>query len=151
MLLVAALGVWGSIIYQFMYNTNDFETVETSFTVADKSLKTTAVDTASLLLNYRDPFLEKKMNKPSINLSVNHSDIKNSKKISLPAKPPWPELKYNGSISNNSANNKMALIKINGKDHILKEGESIEGLSINRIHPDSIVLAFMNTSKTIYK
>lgn len=150
-LLILVLAIWGSILHQLFLSENDVDFKEHEVVAIDVETIDKKDEIVSLNLNYRDPFLERK-SKPK-QKTVNISKLKNTtpKKTAQTQNIQWPLVEYSGSITNKSADNKMALIKINGKEHLLKEGDSKEGIQIGHIFNDSITLAYMNTAKTIYK
>ena len=63
---------------------------------------------------------------------------------------PWPEIEYRGRIGNNDRRF-IAMVKIKGVEKILKVGDEIQGIKLNRIFRDSIYVAFNKEKKTITK
>lgn len=100
-----------------------------------------------LALNYADPFLregEKSRGQTSNNSRSNNSNP--APKI-IPVKvpvvavvKPVTEIKYLGLVKNNSTGISTALVSINGKSHLVKKGDVIEGITIKNISNESIEL-----------
>ena len=99
-----------------------------------------------LSLNYKDPFLregEKSRGHASNNLAINNRDAapKNIpiKTPSVAANvKPVTEIKYLGLVKNNSTGISTALVSINGKSHLVKKGDVVDGISIKNISNESM-------------
>lgn len=149
-LLPVVFLVWGFVFYQLY--TYFFAPAKYVTPVKEQkiTLKELVPDTFSIVANYRDPFLGKKINyaPPKANVTV--------KKI-LPQKKapkvltPWPVIIYKGMIKNNNSNKRVGITQINGKDFLTKEGDIIQGVSCLEIHKDRIKVSFQKEVKIIHK
>lgn len=149
-LLVLVAGIWGSIIYRFVdWEDEDTHIVQEPLVLPEQETAEIK-DTAELWLNYRDPFLDKPYRPLKTKIARKTPPVKSKQqKDTAPAQ--WPAVEYGGVISNKATSNKMALIKINGREHLLKEGQSSDGIEVSRIYGDSIALAYLNDIKTFWK
>lgn len=101
-----------------------------------------------LKLNYRDPFLNEARNKPLKNTnSINKTrTIKPVKVIPKEEEVKWPEIEYAGVI-----NNSLGLLKINGKDYIVKENDIKNQVKVISCLPSKVVLTYNNQIKEVFK
>ena len=51
---------------------------------------------------------------------------------------PATEIKYLGLVKNNSTGISTALVSINGKSHLVKKGDVVDGISIKNISNESM-------------
>lgn len=149
--------VWGFFIYRFYtaYTEGDVPEITTSTqTIKLDELKDSI--NYKLSLNYKDPFLrEGEKNK-------GHSSSNNKTENKLPKNPvvktptvvvakTATEIKYMGLVKNNSTGVSTALVSINGKSHLVKKGDVIDGISVKNISNDAIELKEGKNSITINK
>ena len=149
-LLGAFIAIWiivGFSIYKYLHKKESINNFSNS-----NFKENNAIDTFSLLLNYSDPFTGK------INFAAN--EIK-EKAIQLPTKisPPKEQIvkpkdivqskpivqasnvQFEGIIDNTTAKKKIALVKINKVEYLLKEGETQEDIKIISISNDFIMIS----------
>ncbi len=94
-----------------------------------------------LNLNYKDPFLkDSDIRKKAIRETGNAKEKK--AKIQVP-KMPEPvktinDIKYSGLVKNNSSGISTALVSINGKGHLVRKGDIIDGIVIKNISNDHV-------------
>ena len=149
MLPLVAL-VWGVVFYQlytYFFSEPTYATQEVQQTVNIDEIKK---DTFSIVANYRDPFLGKKIksNKGNVkNNKANSSRIKMSKSI----EKPWPVVTYKGMIKNNNSNRRVGIVIVGGKERLVKEGDIIDEVKIVKIEKEIIKVRFQKESKTITK
>jgi hypothetical protein len=147
-LIVLVVGVWGTIgvkVYQSMTEDEVYDQP-----VPRRLVKDTVVEEKyELSLVYTDPFLK--------------SDIKPKPKLTIASKKPvvktkpkpvvsnidWNYVKYLGAVYNASRKTKTASVRLGNSDHLMKEGESVEGFRLIEIKADSIKVAFERTEKYI--
>ncbi|MFW2376081.1 MAG: hypothetical protein ACN4ES_06020 [Cellulophaga baltica] len=155
-LISAVILIWGAIIYRAIFmvkaspNTHEAAYVDDKLT--DK-YKFTA-DTFSVSANFRDPFIGK------IGSSIPNGTKKYSsgtkKKVVKKEKPKvtpcsWPSISFGGIIHNNNANRDIALLRVNGKKRLVKEGDIISELSVMSVSTDSIIVSNKFCTKTFYR
>jgi hypothetical protein len=153
LLIVSVAAVWGIIFYRIFSAGNDEEEifrplVKSQFvneSLDDYSYK----DTFTLVLNYRDPFLS---------TAIYYVEEKvaqvASKPIVFNAAPKrpainWNIIKYTGFISNPSKKSVVAIMSINGKEYMMKEGELVAGVKILRNLKDSVKVSYQNSTRFI--
>lgn len=159
-LVLVVIVVWGLIIYRvvdaarsdeddpgFMAHTviakeplNDYELVK---------------DTATLKLNYRDPFalLPSRENVP-VSVSKPAGQLVAPVRHILPelsAKPAvnWSFIRYSGFIRNPHTKKLIALVSIGSKSLMLSEGETAEQVKLLKNMKDSIRIAYQNQTHYI--
>ncbi len=110
-------------------------------------------DSVKLIANYRDPFL-------GIKQTQVKNDIlsrPNSKKKAFVDKQKkeiqvqWPEVIYGGVIINSSNSENTAMVKINGKEYLVRTGQKLNGLEFLSVYKDSLIVEFKKAQKTIIK
>ena len=148
LLLILAAGIWGTVIYRI------FKTVRKEDTVQIKPVESkpgffSLPDTFSIVADYRDPFLGKRVLPQS------------PKKVTTPVVKPkpepmvsmvkWPAVSYSGIIKNKSTDKELALVKIDQKEFIMRTGEVMQGVQLSKIFKDSIVVLYQKEKKVIAK
>ncbi len=153
LLVVIAILVWGYsalewINYAEVSNNNEL-TSSSSVVPIISPLKLKPKGDKKLILDYRDPFLNSFKRKvvkemPKKMAPSNQDKIKTN--VPKPEVLKWPEIIYSGVI-----NNKLGLLKINGKDYIVKEGDIKENIYVVKILSERIILEFNDLAKEILK
>jgi len=106
-------------------------------------------DTFNLIDNYRDPFLGKretsveKPEKLSLSVPVNIGKKTNSLQ--------WPSVSYTGMVKKEKSILPLAFIHINGNEHLVRQGDKIEGILLKKVYKDSIEVVFEKEKKVISK
>lgn len=126
-------------------------------------------DTFSISLNYPDPFFNKVAGSVSgysyqtfgEGSSAGHSGAipkvskPKPKPSNLPAQPvapiDWSFISFMGLIRNSQTTTKVALVNIHQSSHMMKEGETIEGVKLVLMFKDSVQVEYRNEKKTIRK
>jgi len=141
---VLVLVVWGVIIYRIFQSANlgddtDFQPANNKMAKEAYNDYTVPKDTASLQLNYKDPFVAQKQKDTS-----DHPVKKTADKMPLKPLPAmnWNFIKYAGYIHNPGSKNLVALITINGKSVMMTEGETSEQVKLLKNLKDSIQIVF---------
>jgi hypothetical protein len=146
------LVVWGMILYRIFdaSNGNNDDNTQTTFNKPAKEPYndfTIPKDTTHLQLNYRDPFGLIKL-KDTVELTVknHHKDI-----VTLTVKPAvnWSFIQYSGYIRNPGSKKLIALVRINGKNEILSEGDTKDQIKLIKNMRDSIKIIFKGQTKFI--
>ena len=139
-LLIVVLLIWGVIGYQTFSKLNTDQentaTVEMPKKYIPKKIKKDKPYT--IKADYRDPFLGKTKNRKK-NKSVNKS---------LNKKPaiPFPEVIYNGIVAGST---KAYTITINGKQELLKIGETFQDIKLVKANSEKITVRNNGITKTI--
>lgn len=147
-LALAVIGVWGWIGLQVRQAlTSDGSELFIPATIAKNSSDSSGIRTDTLFLNYPDPFFEKSPRRSEVN--------RNRGTISQPMiQQPTIDISkfaYNGSYYNKRVNTLLAVIVSSGQEHIVKVGDSVDGLRLDRILPDSVCLYYYNRPYWIKK
>ena len=143
--------VWGVVFYQlylYFFSSPIYTQQEVKETVNIDEIKR---DTFSIVANYRDPFLGKKLKtynrKNRKNGLIKTTRVKTLKSI----EKPWPIITYKGMIKNNNSNRRVGILKVGAKEHLVKEGDVIEGVKIITVEKQLVKVLFQKESKTITK
>lgn len=142
--------IWGTVLYKLFFDKFREQELPDEIVVTAKSNSfSSGQDTFSIVANYRDPFLG------NVTASENHG---NNSIIKKPAILPiedivlqWPTLIYGGMIKNQQSSKQLALVKVNGKEIILKEGEMAGSVEIVKIFKDSVEVRMGKAVKVIRK
>ena len=62
----------------------------------------------------------------------------------------WPEIQYFGYIKSGNSN-ELAVIKIDGKLQRLRKGEIKQGILVNSVFRDSVIVHFNKEKRTFIK
>lgn len=153
-LIVAVIAVWGVIIYRLLIAAGSDEklfirTVQPK--VAYESLEGYLLeDTFKLVLNYRDPFLEKEVavNEIPADLTIKTAPaLQNNTALNKPASN--LDIKYTGYIKNSSGKRIVAIVTINGKEYMISEGETVAGVKLIKNHRDSVRVSYEGKTKFV--
>jgi hypothetical protein len=102
-----------------------------------------------IVANYRDPFLGKKA-KYNIKKTSKVSP-KNTKTSPVKITKNWPAITYLGMIKNNNSERRVGIVKVNGKEYLVKENEIIEKITVLSMTKSEVVMQFQKEKKTIVK
>lgn len=144
-LIPAVTIIWVLIFYKIISTVKHTQSnVKQNFSVALVDSASGEFDSFKLVANYRDPFKDSP-----------HEELN-----SLPARKPaatqknieisWPNLQYLGLIKNKN-NKYLAILKVNGKSQMLAKNDTIKGIKLLDIKPDSILVSFHREKKVIKK
>lgn len=145
--------IWGKLVYDFisLKNGGDLPEITSSNLPSELEYKTDNFD-YQVSGEYRDPFLGKSYKKQ------NNSATKTlkTKKISVTKENTsmpivWPKIIYQGKTKANAGNNGTAFLVVNGKSTLLKMGSTYQGIQIQELANDSIVLSYKKDIKTFIK
>lgn len=146
--------VWGVVFYQlyvYLFSSPTYVNNEIKEVVNIDQIK---MDTFSIVANYRDPFLDKKItfSQPKAIATTNSTKVtntKNNKEKTIEKK--WPTLTYNGMIKNNNSDKRVGIITINGKEYLVKEGDVYHEVKFMAINKHEIKVHFQNEIQIISK
>ena len=87
-----------------------------------------------------------------INLVVNKTNgsSKTKKNTSLTVLK-WPLIQFKGMIKNNNSEKRVAIVIVDGKEQIVKEGTTLNELKVIKIEKETITVSFQKEQKTISK
>ena len=157
LLIVSVAAVWGIIFYR-IFSASDNDEIELKPIVksgfVNESLDDYKFkDTFILALNYKDPFLGKvaevaepsQAEKPPV---ISSPAVFSNPK---PLKPQtnWEVVKYTGFILNSSGKQVVALMTIKGKEQMLLEGQTADGVKLLKNLKDSVKVLYQDQTKFI--
>lgn len=154
-LIACVAGVWGIIffkIYSGLNTAEDLPVMDSKNKKVDYFNLTDHIrDTFDRVTPYRDPF--------SVQGTFPEEKVREERKAysgivaagPINTKPPvnWSVVKYSGYISNPLNKKKIAIIYVNGKEAMLSEGQSAEGLKLIRFAGDSIQVSYQQAMKYV--
>lgn len=160
-LIPAVVIIWGLVLYKVFSYTDDTPEFNFNSNIDNEILQNNSVvDTFSLIADYRDPFLGNqstfKSYSPSIESSNNNTqnksvEIKKTNNQQTVTNIRWPQVKYGGLVINQNSDKKVGIMQLNGKKHLIEENKDYDNITIQRIFEDSVLISYMNNSKTFYK
>lgn len=143
--------VWGFVFYQlygYFFSTPSYANTEEKTIINIDEIKK---DTFSIVANYRDPFLsQKKIQTTNHQVAVKTNGL-TTKKNSAPTVLKLPSIQYKGMIKNNNSEKRVAIVNIDGKERIVKEGTTLNELKVVKIEKETITVSFQDEQKTINK
>jgi len=146
LLLVAVLGLWGTIAYQVLSALSPKEPSVASENISvDFSPKKTKIDTFSITQVKRDPFLGKLSKSPH---KATRSKGKTITKKN-DADNPWPQIQYQGMVKKQGATSEIFIITINQQQYLLKRNQELENVKLLRGNAKEIVVRFNKEIKTV--
>lgn len=151
-LLPLVVLIWGIIVYRIFTSINPDSpnvTGRQSSLVTD-TLQKNVPDTFTIVANYRDPFLGAlpvAPSKPGFSVTKPVAKAPEPPKETIPVL--WPSLSYSGMVRNKDSKKQMALIQINNSMHSMQINETVAGVQLLGIYPDSIIVVFNKQKKTI--
>lgn len=145
MLLGLVLVIWGIVGYKIISTikpTPPNANQQYSNVVFNPNINT-QVDTFSIQLLGRDPFLgtlyyKKKLN-PSLKINKPKEDIV------------WIPVIYHGTVSKQDSKEKICVLSINGQQHIMKIGQEMNGVKLIKANNIEVIVSYKDAKKTIIK
>jgi len=143
--------VWGFVFYQlygYFFSTPSYANTEEKTIINIDEIKK---DTFSIVANYRDPFLSQKKIQ-----TVNHTVASKTNRPTTKKNTPltvlkWPSIQYKGMIKNNNSERRVAIVNIDDKERIVKEGTTLNELKVVKIEKETITVSFQDEQKKINK
>lgn len=147
------IGVVGYVWYQVFFRIKDnffSEQIVVESSVLNKQLNFTIDrDTSTLLINYRDPFLQRKNISEGIKNDYS-SDIQTINAPKQEVYVEWPEIKFYGFMKNTQSKQPLIIIKLDGEFYYVRKGETIlDGILILNVTPEYLNVTYQKKSKKI--
>jgi len=158
LLLPLACAVWGVVMYRIMQAfDNSSDQVDVEQQEIPKAIVTEKVlpDTFSLMLGYKDPFLNGVRKDPPvifqpISLPPKSAPVvKSNTSPESAVAPEWPQVEYMGLIENKVQRTKVAMVSIGGVHHLLQEGQVVKRVRVLEVMKDSMKVSFGKEVKCI--
>ncbi|MCU0436184.1 MAG: hypothetical protein MUC87_22195 [Bacteroidia bacterium] len=142
LLMAVVAAIWGLIgwkIWKGLQGDDDFN-VEPEPVLSAKK-KNALSDSFQLILNYRDPFLDKPAAAvPSPPISTN--TLPKQTLVTAPKPEPvtanWPEIRYGGLVKRTGQEKSAGFVSVNGSSEIVLPGQKIGEIIITRLWRDSV-------------
>ena len=145
-LLIAVILIYGAVIARFFMLSNDGDYVlPTNELVA--SFKPTTYDVKenfTISNDYRDPFLGALAKKnQSIDPSLRKSTSNTKKEVYFPV------VTYLGIISDAGSSKKVLSLRINAKEYVVKEGNTVDSIRVISGNTKSLLVSYKGKRKRI--
>lgn len=161
-LAIALIGIWGTIfyrVYEGMKGDGDSNLQTWQLPIIDT---TATIEEAgfTLRLDYGDPFFGRTYEAPTYD---EFAEMSSSSGLSAITQAPpvvqtnqkkniqFPEIVYQGLVTNRQNNQKVAILKINQKTHRLKSGQKVNDIQLMQMHRDSVRVYYKGVFKTFVK
>lgn len=144
--------VWGFVFYQlfsYFFSSPTYATKKVENKIDIDEIKK---DTFSIVANYRDPFLDKKVSvsRPTTPYNTNRSNPKKrNKALKNPVPQNWPVIQYKGMIKNNNSEKRVGIVNMGGKERLVKEGDVLNEVKFLSISKTQIKVSFNKEQKII--
>jgi hypothetical protein len=143
--------VWGFVFYQlfssFFTSPNYAKEKKEQLINIDEIKK----DSFVIVADYRDPFLGKGVRSKGTNNASSNKKRRTVKISQAKAEQPWPSVAYNGMIKNNNSDRRVGIVKVNGKEYLVKEKDVVNEVTILSINKNTVNVRFQKENKTITK
>ena len=147
LLLFTALGIWGTLAFKAIAGLKP-NTQATKEEVSANFIKPTLnqdLDTFSIQKVERDPFLG------GFVKARKKKKLEPGKKTVLPKEQFNPAISYLGLIKNNKSRDEIFIIKIDGVQYLMKEGENVNGIKLIKGGYQDIKMKYKKRTLTIPK
>lgn len=149
-LLPLVILIWGTIFYKIFFSASPEEELAEGTINPQKIIAAASVaDTFSIVASYRDPFLGNAVYSENTDNETPKPKMVPAPKIEQAVQ--WPAIIYGGMIKNQQSTRQLALVKINGKENILKAGEMVGTIELAKIYKDSIEVKMGKEKKVVKK
>ena len=108
-------------------------------------------DTFSIVADYRDPFLGKRITLKKRTYLASTTNKNSSRKKTVNPEMAWPTITYNGMIKNNNSDRRVGIVKVNGNEYLVKEKDVVSEITIVSIGKNSVNVRFQKENRTITK
>ena len=150
-MLPIVVTVWGFVFYQLFasfFSTPNYATEKAEQIINIEEIKE---DTFLIIADYRDPFLGKKVRLKKTNYTSSNVKKSSVKKSQVKTERSWPSITYNGMIKNNNSDRRVGIVKVNGKEYLVKEKDVVNEVAILSIGKNTVSVRFQKENKTITK
>jgi hypothetical protein len=140
LLLALVIVVWSTIIYKVITGLNpELPELQTQQALVVNDFKiSTKTDTFSIKILDRDPFLGTLTKKRVVTTVLNKT------------KPlQWHPVDYLGTIKNNNQKEQIFIVTIDGKQRLLKKGQTMDSIRLVYGNKNRVVLSYKNSQKAI--
>jgi len=143
-LLIAVIAIYGAVVARFFMLSNDGDYVlpENEAIASFKPTAYTIKESFIIKNDYRDPFLGTlpKSNQRGV------SSRKSSQKVE---EAYFPRVHYLGIISDAASSKKVVSLSINSKEYVMKEGNTIDSVTVISGNTKHILVSYKGKRKRI--
>lgn len=160
LLLVLTVSIWGGVLYKIFTGVNTGDQRLDNETLSTEREERYVMNDFELSLGYKDPFLgnstiqspltTSRTVDPRVNDQTKGSGHKN-KKQGLEKDGQHHHIIYKGEIQGYSSSVKVAVIQINGVDHLVRVGEKVGVITVVKITADRLTISDAGTIKNFEK
>jgi hypothetical protein len=154
-LIVAAIGIWGLIIYRIIQASKGGPDASIGFDSTPGNLMTdVTADTFTLNADYPDPFIPEKEEEDSVSESKSPDE---NIGVPSPELAPLSEesiaglIKFRGIVENPQKKIRVAIVSINGREYVVHERDKVEGIYITKIMREKLKINYKNNQYDIEK
>lgn len=153
-LMACVAAVWGIIFYRIYVAVTEEDAPITAGPVAKTAyfkMVNHEEDKVALDLNYRNPFSGGTSSFVEEKETPITATVKPMPQAPFMPKPQvnWGGVLYSGYINNPTTKQKLAILSINGKEAMLSEGQSANGLKLLKHAGDSVRVQYQGETKYI--
>jgi hypothetical protein len=144
LLLVAVLGIWGTIAYKIVnsLSPDEVEVTPQNFDVSFNPKQPKQTDTFSIKDTERDPFLGTLSSNKQTSRSV-------PKSTSAKTDVAMPAITFGGLIQKQGSNSKVFVVNINNRQYLLKRGQTVNDVKLINGDKESITIRFNGKNHNI--
>jgi len=148
-LLALVIVLWGAIFYRVFSGLRDDSPLSAAQVMPPPARPSvTPRRDDSLLLNYRDPFLNQAHEETPImeedSPAMTYTDV-----AEAPAYIDWSMIQYLGSVKSSEGGEAIALLNINGREYMLKPGENVDGITLMGHIGNAVSISYQGQVTTI--
>lgn len=149
LLIILVLIIWGLIVKKIFFSSDD--TVSAIQPKQSAGIKSANKLSDTLLLNYQDPFLKTSRSKETPFNKIAARQQSALQPAANPAKPkPDILLQYVGYVIDKNKNATSYIIRINGNQQTMKQGDNINGLKLTKVTADSLFFTKDSDSYSVH-
>ncbi len=131
--------IWGLVIYNIVdaFSSEDMAMLKNTASTF-KAPEVHKKEAFALLPIARDPFLGTMYHKPK---------AKKTTRKTIRQEIVWPSIKYEGFISGTSKKTSVYLLNINGQQHLVKKGDTLQNIKVIRGNQENLKLKYKGQTK----
>lgn len=151
-LIVAAVAIWGLIIFKLVSPKEDAYIPVLPIPVAQGEQVKASEQATELSLDFGSVFAVGSMKSivqptaPKTPAAQNKPSVKQERPV---VRIKWPVIRYIGNVKSNSTGNEVALFNIAGQEHSLKVGEIAQELRLESMDGDSACFSRVDGRKCV--
>lgn len=151
-LVPIVLAIWGMIGWK-VYAAIGGREKDVSIPSAEKKIKisTGISDTLELIANYRDPFLDRMLERTNLPKQNSSQKAQKEKLLEVPKQElKWPKIIYHGLVKKSGSERTLGFLGVDGKSHFVKSGDDVGNLKVGKIWKDSVEV-FWGREKVVFR